>query len=135
MHEGSCLCGGIRFTLDAELGTILMCHCAQCRKASGTAFAANTPVAEERFTLRAGAELIREYESSPGKVRAFCARCGSPIYSKTVKLPGVLRLRLGSFDTPLGREPDCHIFAASKADWYEIRDALPQFAESPPRRS
>lgn len=132
MHQGSCLCGGVRYTLDAELASIQLCHCSRCRKASGTAFATNSPVPAEKFSLQSGAALLREYESSPGKFRAFCSRCGAPVYSRAEQLPGVLRLRLGSFDTPVARRPDFHFYVDSKADWYEIGDALPQYPGARP---
>ena len=40
---------------------------------------------------------------------------------------------LGTLATDPGKRPVCHIFVGSKAPWYEIADALPQFAEFPPR--
>lgn len=125
--KGSCLCGAVRYEVDAPLTEIAMCHCGMCRKASGAAFAANAPVPEDRFRLIAGTDAIREYQSSPGKVRAFCSRCGSPIFSRNEKHPGLVRIRLGTLDTPAGRNPDYHFFVDSKADWYEISDALPRY--------
>ena len=60
MIEGSCLCGGIRYQYDGEIEEISLCHCAQCRKAQGSAFAANSPVDSARFKLLAGAEPLPE---------------------------------------------------------------------------
>ena len=40
MHQGSCLCGRIRFEVAGELAGIQLCHCSQCRRANGAAFAA-----------------------------------------------------------------------------------------------
>ncbi|HVT36896.1 MAG TPA: GFA family protein [Nevskiaceae bacterium] len=133
MHKGSCLCGGVRFQIDAPLNEIGMCHCAMCRKASGTAFATNAPVPEDKLRI-SGAELLSSYESSPGKQRVFCSRCGSPIYSRSAKRPGVVRIRVGTLDTPVGRVPDYHFWVQDKADWYEIRDGLPQHRGVVPNR-
>jgi hypothetical protein len=82
MIEGGCLCGGVRFRISGKLGPAGFCHCKQCQRASGSAFAANAPVRARYFALAAGEELVSEYESSPGKYRAFCRRCGSPVYSR-----------------------------------------------------
>jgi hypothetical protein len=130
-HSGSCLCGGVRYEYTGELGAVVYCHCAQCRKAQGTAFGTNAPIAADQFRLLAGAELLKSYESSPGKQRVFCANCGSPLYSRLLARPEVLRLRIGSLDTPLRSKPEAHIFAASKAEWYDILDGLPQHAGRP----
>ena len=129
MIEGSCLCGGVRYVYEGEIGEISICHCSQCRKGQGSAFAAVSPVATERFHILAGAELIREYRSSPDKVRAFCSNCGSPIYSAKDDLPQVRRLRLGTVDTPFVCDNAFHIFTASKASWWESDAAHPRFAE------
>ena len=67
MLTRSGLCRTVRFEIRAELGSIVYCHCESCRKAQGTAFVANAPVAEEDFVVTSGAEFIAEYESSPGK--------------------------------------------------------------------
>jgi hypothetical protein len=128
-HAGSCLCGSVRYEIDGELGDFGYCHCKSCRKASGSAHAANAPVERARFRLLAGAETLREYESSPGKLRAFCSRCGSPIYAYLTTSAEVLRLRLGSLDTPFSKQPRAHTFVAHKASWEPIEDRLPRFAE------
>ncbi len=127
MHKGSCLCGNIRYELDAELGEFGYCHCRDCQKASGSAHAANAPVDRRDFRLMAGADSHKEFESSPGKFRAFCSRCGSPIYAYLTPTPDVLRLRLGSLDTAFDRQPRAHTWVCQKASWAPISDNLPQF--------
>ena len=134
IHRGSCLCGGVRYEVSVPLSEVVMCHCGMCRKASGTAFATNAPIPEVAFRLTGGSEHLRGYESSPGKVRAFCSRCGSPIYSKSRKQPGVIRLRVGLLDTPVGRKPDFHFMTEFKADWFDVTDGLPQHAGYAPAR-
>ena len=59
MIEGGCLCGGVRYQYDGKIGEISICHCAQCRKAQGSAFAAVSPVATARLRILAGAELLK----------------------------------------------------------------------------
>ena len=134
MLEGSCLCGAVRYEIDGELGPIVCCHCSMCRKAQGSAFAANAPVLASRFRLVAGVEALRAYRSSPGKERCFCATCGSPIFSRREASPDVLRIRIGTLDSRIAVGPAAHIHVASKAEWYEIRDDLPRHPELEPDR-
>ena len=132
MHEGSCLCGAVRYRIAGELGEFGYCHCRSCRKASGSAHAANAPVERSRFQLLAS-DTLREYESSPGKLRAFCARCGSPILAWLRSRPEVVRVRLGSLDTPFVERPRAHTWVSDKADWEPIDDPLPQFSKWAPK--
>ena len=129
MIDGGCLCGGVRFRLTGKLGPAGYCHCKQCQRASGSAFAANAPVRTAYFQLTAGADLVSEYESSRGKFRAFCRRCGSPVYSRRDTEPELRRIRLGTLDGDPERRPLAHVWVASKAPWHAITDALPQYPE------
>jgi hypothetical protein len=64
-------------------------------------------------------------------IRAFCGRCGSPVYSRRSDSPDVLRLRLGLLDDDPKRRPLAHFWVGSKAPWFEITDDLPQFEAGP----
>jgi hypothetical protein len=132
MLEGRCLCGAVRYRIHGKLGPAAFCHCHQCQRASGSAFAANASVRTRYFDLHTGKDLVSEYESSPGKFRAFCTRCGSPVYSRQELEPELWRVRLGSLESDPERRPLVHVHVSSKAPWYEIRDALPQYAEGMP---
>lgn len=132
MHTGSCLCGGVRYQITGELAPIQVCHCGQCRKAQGSAFATNLPVAADAFRLTAGADALKSYESSPGKRRWFCGECGSPVYSRLDSRPDVLRVRAGGLDAPVASRPAFHFYVASKADWWDIADDLPQHPDARP---
>jgi hypothetical protein len=133
MHRGSCLCGNVRYELRGELGEFGYCHCKSCRKASGSSHAANAPIDRSDFLLVRGGDTLREFESSPGKFRAFCSRCGSPIYAYLAASPSVLRIRLGSLDTEFTKQPRAHTFVADKAAWEPIKDDIPQFPEWAPK--
>src|SRR6266478_5531882 len=129
---GTCLCRKVRFEIRGELGSIVYCHCESCRKAQGTAFVANAPVADEAFAVTSGADLIAKYESSPGKYRCFCRNCGSPVYSYRASIPGTVRVRLGTLDGDPVLRPVLHSWVGEKAPWFEITDGLPQFRTGDP---
>ena len=126
MHRGSCLCGAVRFAVEGDLPPIQFCHCGDCRKAQGSAFGANIPLLAKDFRLLSGEADLQAYESSPGKQRVFCRNCGSPLFSRLTAKPEALRLRAGSLDAPVAAGRAFHFHVASKADWWEITDDLPQ---------
>jgi hypothetical protein len=65
MIKGSCLCGGIRFEIDA-VRSLTHCHCGICRKLTGAAFASYVHVEADKFRLVSGEDLAQRFESSPG---------------------------------------------------------------------
>lgn len=128
--SGHCLCGAIRYELDAELGALVNCHCRFCRRAHGAAFATTTPVARRALRITAGADAIREYET-PAGARAFCGRCGSRLYNRPKSQP-ILALVVASLDPEPQTPPAAHLNVGSKAPWYEILDQAPRFEAFPP---
>ena len=124
MLIGSCLCGSVAYAVDAPVGPIIHCHCTTCRKAHGAAFSSLSPVPRDRFRWTRGAELVAGFESSPGKFRRFCSRCGSHLIADRVGQPTVM-LRLGCLDTPVTDRPKAHIWRSEAATWFDPLDHLP----------
>ena len=129
MLTGRCLCGGVQYQVSGAPVGMYHCHCAQCRRASGSSFATNVMVPSAQFELIAGADLLSRFESSPGKHRHFCSRCGSPIFSRSQATEQLTSVRCGTLDGDPGLRPGVHFYVASKSPWYDICDDIPQKAE------
>ncbi|WJN58126.1 GFA family protein [Pseudomonas sp. SO81] len=127
MHSGSCLCGAVKYQLDAPIESASHCHCSQCRKGHGAAFGSYGNVPWSSFRWTAGEDSVARHHSSPGVTRTFCRQCGATLqwYSDHAN-PETVGIALGTLDTPLGEVPQKHIYCESKADWYAIADGLPQ---------
>jgi hypothetical protein len=128
MLTGSCLCGRIAYEVDAPAGPIVHCRCATCRKAHGSAFSSVSAVPREKFRWTRGEKLLSSFESSPGKFRRFCSRCGSQVFAERLGNPNVL-LRLGCLDTPITDRPKLHIWRSDAATWFDPKDQLPEHAK------
>ena len=134
MYHGGCLCGAVRFEITGGISSIVYCHCSLCRKAQGSAFATNGYVAAKEFVFLSGEDELTPYQSSPGQTKYFCRLCGSPILSKNVNRPDVVRVRLGTIESNITERPQAHIFVNSKANWEDISDELPQYDSYEPGR-
>jgi hypothetical protein len=134
MYSGSCLCGAVKFEINGEIQDIIHCHCSQCRKAQGTAFATNGNVNKNDFTFLSGENNLTGYEFTHGQTKYFCKTCGSPIMSKTISKPNQIRVRLGTIISDIDEKPKAHIFVTSKANWENIADDLPQYEAYEPNR-
>jgi len=127
--KGSCLCGGIRYEVDADgFGKVIHCHCSMCRKATGAAFRTRAAVRASAFRWICGQTLVSEYESSPGETRTFCRRCGATLATFFKDHPAEIGLPLGTLDDDPGVRPSAHVYVASQAPWFEIVDELPRFS-------
>ena len=117
----------ISIRIDGELGPIVFCHCANCRKATASAFNVAAPVAKADYHLLTGEESLAENESSPGVYRVFCRGCGSPLFSTNAEEPDVVRIRVGIIDGTLRARPSAHYYVGQMANWWRIDDHLLRF--------
>ncbi len=120
MHEGSCLCGAIQFTVSGQLGAGEMCHCQQCRQWTGHIYA-STEVPRVALSIKDDSRL-KWYHSSAKIRRGFCADCGSPMLFDPIdqQKHSWIAIALGCFTTPTGVQIEQHIFTTEKGDYYEI---------------
>ena len=121
MRQGHCLCGAVGFTLRARPQDPAVCHCRECRRQSGHAWAAAT-VPDEALEI---AGPVAWYAASPRARRGFCPRCGSFLFWKG-QGEDTTDVSLGALHMPTGLRLARHIFVAEKGDYYDIADGLPQ---------
>ena len=134
MIEGSCLCGAVRFEVEGSFAEAHHCHCSQCRKSHGAAFATYACARAENLRVVTGETSITSYRSSPAVRRSFCGRCGARLFFQHDAAPQLMFVAVGVLDGALaGALPiDAHVYVASKADWWEIGDDLRRYAGQRP---
>jgi hypothetical protein len=128
---GCCLCEGIAYEIEGELGPIFHCHCSKCRRWHGAAFRSRATVKASQFRWTKGEELLCQYHSSEFVVKHFCSVCGSNLISTYENQPDKIGLPLGGLEQAPSNEPEGHIFVSSKSPWFQITDALPQYEAWP----
>ncbi len=131
MHQGSCLCGSIKYSIDDNLKFIVNCHCRFCRKAHGAPFTTLLFMPFAKLEVTEGKALLASYEvTALNAVRCFCSKCGTRLYSYSPSA-GRISLAVATLDTDAELHPIAHFNVASKCSWYQINDALPRFSSVP----
>jgi len=125
MLSGRCLCGTVRYRVADAFRYALNCHCSNCRRATGSAFKPFAGIEREKFSLIAGGDALLIYGDEAAH-DARCRTCGSLLYS-VVREGTFVHVTLGTLDDAPSLMPTAHIFVGSKAQWYTIADALPQY--------
>jgi hypothetical protein len=87
MLNGSCLCGAVAFETQKLSGPIVHCNCQTCRKAHSAAFATTARTERAHFEWTRGKKFLGNFESTPGKIRHFCTRCGSHLMAEWTDQP------------------------------------------------
>jgi hypothetical protein len=131
MIHGHCECGRVQYEVDGDINDFSHCHCSQCRRLHGAAFATFAAVATDKFRYISGQSDTRSYASSESSERVFCGNCGSNILVALEQEPESLYLSMSAIDGDPPHPRGYHIFVGSKAAWYEINDDLAQYEMGP----
>ena len=112
---GSCLCGNITYRISGELRQVVVCHCNQCRKASGHYVAATQALASD---VAIEGE-VKWYPSSDIAERGFCPTCGSNLFWRRYGADRI-SIHAGGLDGPTGLKIMRQIHVESAGDYYEL---------------
>ncbi|WP_222877202.1 GFA family protein [Terrihabitans soli] len=132
-HTAQCACGAVKFEFDTDPTFIAMCHCLDCKKASGGEAAVWFPVPEDDFTMISGETTAFHYiaQSGNGLDRNFCPKCAARLYtSKLDSFPKTVFVQISSLDNTDGIKPTVEMFTKRRHAWLKPLD-IPQFTDMP----
>lgn len=130
--KGGCLCGAVSYEVTGAVKGFYHCHCARCRKSSGTGHATNLLLSSANLVFTAGEALLKRYKIPQANrfTRQFCCHCGSQVARHVPEIDSVV-IPAGSIDGEIPVQPQARIFWDSRADWSCDGDDLPRYAEYP----
>lgn len=132
-HTGRCACGNIRFEFDTDPTFVAVCHCLDCKAASGGEVATFVGIPEADFAVTSGKPKAFHYVAQSGKGldRNFCADCGSRVFSTNLEsFPNTVFATIGCLDNPQGIEPILEMFTKRRLRWV-VPLPVPQFENMP----
>jgi len=124
-HEGSCLCGEVRFAVEGEFERFYLCHCEYCRKDTGSAHAANLFSSTAVLKWLSGEGEVRQFDLPATRhSKCFCRNCGSALPHKQMN-GDLLVVPAGSLNSEVLIRPNAHIFVSSRARWDDSLENIP----------
>ena len=127
-REGGCACGALRYRMTAEPMFVHCCHCLNCQRQTGSAFAINLLIEAACVEVLHGTPQPVDAPRDDGSVQRIvrCADCQVAVFSE-YSSPGVWFVRGGTLDEPRAVAPDVHIFTRSKVGWVTLPGGVPAF--------
>lgn len=116
---GSCFCGAVHYRLASAPMFVHCCHCTDCQKQTGGAFAINAIVERDRVELLSGAPVATEMKTVSGRPHDIyrCPECQTALWSDYGRRGTMVFVRVSTLDDAHALAPDVHIFTRSKVPW------------------
>ncbi len=129
MLTGRCHCGAVTYEMPEETIHRALCHCTDCRRASGAPMVAWAMVPTDQVKIEGA---TRVYASSEDGRRHFCEVCGTGLfYTNDAVFPGLIDVQTATLDDPGDLQPTMHIQVAERISWMATAHDLPTFQRYP----
>jgi hypothetical protein len=127
--DGGCFCGAVRYRLQSAPMFVHCCHCRDCQRQSGSAFALNAMIETDRVTLLSGDPRPVAMTTDSGRPHAVyrCPVCQTAVWSEYGGIAKLRFVRVATLDDPAALPPDIHIYTRSKLPWVALPDGVPKF--------
>ncbi|MGH6866856.1 MAG: GFA family protein [Methyloceanibacter sp.] len=124
---GGCMCGKVRYRIEAEPATSRVCWCRDCQFVGAGSGTVNVTFPADAVTIEG---TLADYPSTAdsGNLmhRGFCPSCGTPVTTQSEARPHFLAVRAGTLDDPEIGKPVVTIWTSSAPSWACFDEDLPQ---------
>lgn len=132
-YSGGCLCGAVRYRVTAEPETLYACHCTDCQRRNGAAFALSLVVRREAVEAT-GETKFYAVTLADGRIKQnrACARCATRLWGESLKSPAFVIIQPGTLDDTTWLRPVAHIWTRSAQPWLQFPADTVKFDTQPP---
>ena len=131
-YTGGCLCGAIRFEVNGEPIREAMCHCDDCRRVTGSAFATNIFFKTEDIVITKGTPKEFQHKADSGNTmtKGFCENCGSQIFTESSGSGGAAKgIKIGAFDDVKNLRPKVELFISRHLPFIKLSDETEHYEQ------
>jgi len=126
--KARCQCGSLTAAIaDDARAMIVLCHCLDCQRRSGSPFGEIAYYPEEAVELSGEArEFTRPTDMGNSFITGFCPTCGSTLYARASKYPEILGITVGTIADPAFPPPARSVYEQSRHPWLPMPSGLPR---------
>jgi hypothetical protein len=132
--SGGCLCGAIRYQVTGEPVRMAICHCDDCRKATGAAFTTNIFVKEADLRIVRGSPKQYRHPADSGSTmtKEFCPDCGSQLFGYSSRSAGIKHVKVGTIDDASFVKPQLEVYTVRKLPYVRLQDGIDHYDKNRP---
>lgn len=124
--KAHCQCGALSATVASDApATLIMCHCVDCQRRSGSQFGSIAYFAKESVAISGPArEFTRPTDAGHSFTNGFCPDCGSSVYARASRMPQIVGVMAGAFADPALGQPLRSVYEQSRHHWLPLPDDM-----------
>lgn len=127
VREARCACGQVAVEGQGDPQRVSICHCLDCQRRSGSAFAFQARWPQEQVAITGRTACwTKQGESGSAATFTFCEDCGTTVAYSADSLPGLIAVPVGTFADPLFPAPEYSVYEQRMHRWIEL--AAPDMA-------
>lgn len=116
--KGQCQCGRLSVEAEGPSPAVVMCHCLACQRRTGSPFGMLAYYPQAVVTIAGDAtRFVRTADSGADFEQFFCPHCGSTVYARAGKHPGLIGVAVGAFADASYPPPVRSVWEESRHDW------------------
>ena len=121
MRIATCRCGQLQARCHGDPVRISVCHCLDCQKRSGSAFAVQARWPETQVELTGTySEWAQAGDSGELATFRFCGTCGATLAYSNEGMPGLIAIAVGAFADPGFPPPHFSVYENRKHSWVAV---------------
>ncbi|WP_296101932.1 GFA family protein [uncultured Agrobacterium sp.] len=130
---GQCHCGNVRYEAEADPEHVVICHCTDCQRLTGSPYRVTLRAKRQNIILTGVEPKLYRKKAENGNIRLmhFCSDCGAPLFSSAEQETGTWGIRWGSINERAALEPHVQIWARSRAKWVDDLKEIPAHPKEP----
>lgn len=130
--DGGCICGALRYRVKALPLAVVMCHCGNCQRRTGSAFSLAMMAWRKDFEVLSGESLACDTSGGSGAIHRqhVCPKCLTRTHTEMMAYPDIINVRPGTLDRPRDVTPVAQVWTSVAQPWALAPD-IPRFEENP----
>ncbi|MEQ8746847.1 GFA family protein [Pyruvatibacter sp.] len=128
MKEARCQCGRVTATVTGEPVGVVVCHCLDCQRRSGSVFGIGAYYPAQNVQISGPTtHFTRPTDIGNTFHEDFCPVCGTTLYWSSDKNPGMIGIAVGAFGDPHFAAPARSVWEQSCHDWLALPTNIEHF--------
>ena len=125
-----CNCGALRVEVAGEPDAVVVCHCTDCQRRTGSVLGVGAYYPQDRVQVTGESRVFaRVAASGRGLRQNFCTSCGTTLFWTSDNKPDSIGVAVGGFADPSFPAPVRSVWEQSHHGWVGLPPGIQHFLQ------